>query len=156
MTLQNHVLSYFDELETLKEMSVDANKAFMDTLVLAVVADREITDQEIEQLDEELLRLPFIWDEEARDEVTEHSATTRKLIEENRDDPGVMEGFLDSLAKRIQEPDHRMVALRMFAAVAHSDGLTEEERQLALALGEAFGFEAGVVDQVMGEIAEAL
>jgi len=62
--LQKHVMSYFDELESLKEMSIDANKAFMDILVLAVIADGEVTDEELAQLDEELLRLPFIWDKD--------------------------------------------------------------------------------------------
>lgn len=156
MTLRADLLSYFDELETLKEMSMEANKAFMDVLVLAVVADREITDEEIEQLDEELLRLPFIWDEDARDEVTTHSATTRSIIEERRDDPGVLEGFFESLAERIADPEQRLVALRMYAAVVHADGLTEEERQIALALGECFGFEAGEVDRVMADIAEKI
>lgn len=156
MTLQSEIMSYFDEVESLKGMSIDANKAFMDLMVLAVLADREVTDEEIMQLDEELLRLPFIWDEEARDEVTDHSAETRALIEKGRDEPGVMEGLMDSLAKRIETEEHRQIALRMFIAVAQSDGFTEEERQLCHAIGSTFEFEAGHVDAVITEIAESL
>ena len=156
MTLQNNVLSYFDELETLKEMGLDTNKAFMDLLVLAVIADRDITDEEIVQLDEELLRLPFIWDEETRNEVVDNSATTRKLIEENRDKHGVMDGFMASLAKRIESADHRRVAMRMFIAVTQADSFAEEEHQLCQTVGHAFGFEAGEIDHMIQEIAETL
>lgn len=156
MTLQTDVLSYFDENESLKSMSMDANKAFMDLLVLAVIADEEVTDEEIEQLDEELLRLPFIWDNDAREEVSSHSAATRELLEDSRDRPGVMESFIVSLAKRIQTEEHRRIAMRMFIAVAHSDGFNEQERQLVHAVGAAFEFEAGIIDHFIHEIAESL
>lgn len=156
MSLENEVMSYFDELDSLKEMSLDANKAFLDLLVLAVVADGETTEEELIQLDEELLRLPFIWDTDAREEVTEHSAKTREILDGHLDDHGVMSGFITSLAKRIDTAELRMIALRMFVAVTVSDGFTETERQLCQALGAAFGLEAGEVDSVIAKIAETM
>jgi len=156
MSLENEVMSYFDELDSLKEMSLDANKAFLDLLVLAVLADGETTEEELAQLDEELLRLPFIWDTEARDEVTEHSAKTREILDGNLEDRGVMSGFMSSLSKRIETQERRMIALRMFVSVTVSDGFTETERQLCQALGSAFGMEAGEVDSVISQIAETM
>jgi hypothetical protein len=156
MTLEKNVMSYFDELDSLKEMGMDSNKAFLDLLVLAVLADGETTEEELAQLDEELLRLPFIWDTDARDEVTEHSATTRELLEGNLQDEGVVRGFMSSLAKRIESEELRMVALRMFISITMSDGLMETERQLAHALGESFSIDAGTVDHLIAQIAETI
>ena len=154
--LQDHVMSYFDELDSLKEMSIDANKAFMDLLVLAVIADGEITEEELGQLDEELLRLPFIWDKEVEADVTAHSAVTRELLTNQRNEPGVMDGFLESLAKRIDTQELREIGMRMFIAVTQSDGFCEEEMQMCHALGAKFHFEAGHVDSLISEIAETL
>lgn len=154
--LQQHVMSYFDELDSLKEMSIDANKAFMDLLVLAVVADGDITDEELAQLDEELLRLPFIWDKDVESEVTAHSAQTRELLVNQLHEAGVLEGFLVSLARRIDTDELRQIALRMFIAVTHSDGFCEAEMQVCHGLGAAFGFDAGHVDSVIAEIAETM
>ena len=154
--LQQHVMSYFDELESLKEMSIDANKAFMDILVLAVIADGEVTEEELAQLDEELLRLPFIWDKDVEAQVTEHSALTRELLSTQRDEPGVMEGFLNSLAHRIDTQELREVALRMFIAVAQSDGFRENEMQMCHAIGDKFGFDGSAIDSLIAEIAETL
>jgi len=154
--LQKHVMSYFDELESLKGMSIDANKAFMDILVLAVIADGEITEDELAQLDEELLRLPFIWDKEVEAEVTEHSALTRELLTNQREEPGVIEGFLDSLAHRINTEELREVALRMFIAVAQADGFRENEMQMCHAIGDKFGFDGSAIDSLIAEIAETL
>ncbi len=154
--LQKHVMSYFDELESLKEMSIDANKAFMDILVLAVIADGEVTDEELAQLDEELLRLPFIWDKDVEAEVTQHSSLTRELLTNQRGEPGVMEGFLESLAHRIDTQELREVALRMFIAVAQSDGFREDEMQMCHAIGDKFGFDGSAIDSLIAEIAETL
>lgn len=154
--LQEHVMSYFGELNSLKEMSIDANKAFMDLLVLAVIADREITDEELAQLDEELLRLPFIWDKDVEAEVTAHSAVTRETLTNQRDEPGVMGAFLRSLADRIDTAELREIGLRMFIAVTQADGFVEEEMQMCHALGAAFEFESGRVDALIAEIAESM
>lgn len=156
MSLENEVMSYFDELDSLKEMSIDANKAFLDLLVFGVLADGETTEEELAQLDEELLRLPFIWDEDARNEVTDHSAKTREILEGNLNDHGVIEGFLESLARRVETQELRMIGLRMFVAITVSDGFTETERQFCHAIGSAFGFDPSEVDSVIAQIAETI
>lgn len=152
MGLRRDVLSHFNELEVLKESSVEENKAFLDLLVFAVLADTEVTEEELRSLDEELLKLPFVWDSDAREEVTNHSAVVREFLEENIEDEAEVSAFLRTISDMITDEDHRVVAMRMYAAVATSDGLDELEISRARELGACFGWPSTKVDEILAQI----
>lgn len=156
MAFQEKTLSYFQELEALKDLDVDRNKAFLDLLVFGVLADEEITDDELVQLDEELARLPFLWDDDVRDEVVDHSAKSRTELENNLDDEDFIADYLKKVAGTIDDQDERIVAMRMFCAVVLSDGITAQERQRAFQVGDLFGFHQAEVDEILTEVSDAL
>lgn len=156
MAFEEKTLSYFQELEALKDLDVEQNKAFLDLLVFAVLADEEITDDELVQLDEELARLPFLWDDEVRDEVIDHSTKSREALESNIENEEFIGDFLQNIADAISDPDERVVALRMFAAVVLSDGITAQERQRCYQIGELLDFHIAEVDEFIDDVATAL
>ena len=156
MTLNSKILSYFNETESLLNMSIDANKAFMDLMVLAVFADREVTEAELEQLNEELLRLPFIWDNDARDAVTEHSSKTREILEQGRDNAETVSKFIQSITDRLPSSELRTVALRVFIAIAVSDGFDTEEKQMTQRVGQSFGFSSAAIDDLIQHVSETM
>jgi len=156
MSFDSHVLSYFQELEALKRLDEEESKAFLDLLVLAILADNEITDEELTQLDEELLRLPFLWDADTRERVVDHSAQTREYLESILGQENKIEIFVKGVTDRITNPDHRVVALRMFAAVVLSDGITDVERERVFDVGSAFGITGDTVDDLITDVANSL
>lgn len=156
MSFDSHVLSYFQELEALKNLDETESKAFLDLLVLGVLADEEISEEELAQLDEELMRLPFLWDEDLRDEVVAHSARTREYLEGLIHDESKLEIFIRGVADRLPEEVHRVVALRAFTAIVLADGITDDERERVFDVGSALGFESDVVRDVIEEVRETL
>jgi hypothetical protein len=156
MSFDPKVLSYFQELEALKGLEEKESKAFLDLLVLAILADEEITDEELEQLDEELLRLPFLWDAEMQERVVEHSAKTREYVESILGDEAQLNIFIKGLAAGISSGEHRTIALRMFTAVILADGITDMERERIFDVGSAFGFESDNVRDVIDDVLDSL
>ncbi len=155
MPIEANTLSYFQELEALKLLDEEQSCAFLDLLVLAILADAEITEEELEQFDEEILRLPFLWDEDARERVVAHSATTREFLENNIGDDQKIEVFVADLADKIETEDHRLVAMRMFTALVLADGITDVERERVFDVGRAFGFESDRIDAIISEVRDA-
>ena len=156
MSFDDNVLSYFQELEALKDLSENESKAFLDLLVLAILADEEITEEELQQLDEELMRLPFIWDGDMRDSVVEHSAGTREYLEGIIDDESKVEIFIKGLADRIPDEDHRVIAMRAFTAIVLSDGITDQERERVFDVGSALGFGSDDTAEIIDEVSSSL
>lgn len=156
MSFDAHVLSYFQELEALKNLSEGESKAFLDLLVLAILADAEITDAELAQLDEELMRLPFIWDNDMRETVVEHSAHTREYLEGILDNPSKIEIFIKGVADKLATPEHRTVALRAFTAIVLADGMTDAERERVFDVGSALGFDSDAIVAVIDEVRDSI
>lgn len=156
MSFESHVLSYFQELEALKNLSERESKALLDLLVLAILADSEVSEGELQQLDEELLRLPFLWDAETRERVVEHSARTRDYVESILGDEGKLQIFIKGVADEIEAGDHRVVAMRMFIAVVVAEGLNDLERERIFDVGSAFGFESDVIAEIIDDVRNSL
>lgn len=156
MSFDAHVLSYFQELEALERLNESESKAFLDLLVLAVLADTEITEQELAQLDEELTRLPFIWNSEMRDEVVAHSARTREYLEGIVTNEAKIEIFIKGVADKLADEQHRVIALRGFTAIVLADGITDAERERVFDVGSALGFDSDVVTSVIDEVRASL
>ena len=154
MAIKSSTLSYFQELEALKDTDEAQNEAFMDLLVFTILADAEITDQELEQLDDELTRLPFLWDKEVRERVVDHSANTREHLEQIIGDPEAVTSFVEETTAKLTERDHQVVALRMMAAIALADGITEAERDKIYEVGHAFHVSDQAIEDVIEEVAE--
>ena len=146
--------SYFQELEILKELDEEQSKAFLDLLVLAKFADTKVTEDELEQMDEELMRLPFLWDADVRERVVAHSAETRTYLEEHITDHETVTKFVKELGARITEEAHQTVALRMFVAVTIADGITELERNRCITFAEALGQRREDVDRLIEQLAD--
>ncbi len=156
MSFDARVLSYFQELEALENLTESESKAFLDLLVLAVLADDEITEVELQQLDEELTRLPFIWDSGRRDTVVDHSAKTREYLEGIVDNEAKIEIFIKGVADKLVSEVHRIVALRAFTAIVVSDGVTDAERERVFDVGSALGFDSDTVAGVIDEVRDSL
>lgn len=156
MSFDANVMSYFQELQLLKSLSEEESKSFLDLLVLAVLADEQVTEDELVQLDDELMRLPFLWDADSRDRIVEHSATTREYLESVLSDEDALDEFVIKIADNITDPDHRVVALRMFIAVIVSDGLADLERERVFDVGRAFGFESENIATILEDVSTAI
>ena len=156
MSFDASVLSYFQELEALENLTESESRAFLDLLVLAVLADAEITELELEQLDEELMRLPFIWESDLRDSVVEHSARTREYLEGIVDNSAKVEIFIKGVADKLENETHRIVAMRAFTAIILADGMADAERERVFDVGSALGFDSDVVSALIDEVRESL
>lgn len=156
MSFDSNVLSYFQELEALENLNESESKAFLDLLVLAVLADEEITEGELAQLDEELTRLPFIWNSDLRDQVVDHSARTREYLEGIIANEAKIEIFIKGVADKLLNEVHRVVALRAFTAIVLADGITDAERERVFDVGSALGFDSDIVAGVIDEVRESL
>ena len=150
----SNAFSYFQELEALKTLNEEQCKAFLDLLVFATLADGKITEIELNQFDEELMRLPFLWDDEIRDRVIEHSANTRDTLEEQITDHDYVNTFIDDLATRIVTNEHRELGLRMFVAIVISDGMNELERNCCIRVADAFGRPKDEVDKLAQDLVD--
>ncbi len=153
MALKANTLSYFQELQALKELDVEQSEAFLDLLVYAVLADGTVSEEELEQLDEEILRLPFLWDADNRDRIVAHSAKTRAFLEKALEDEETIERFVEVLAESIDDEDLRLVALRMFTAITFADGVDLAEQERCRGLGRAFGLSEVEVEAIVDEVA---
>lgn len=156
MSFDSNALSYFQELEALENLTESESKAFLDLLVLAVLADADITEDELAQLDEELTRLPFIWNSDLRDEVVDHSARTREYLEGIIANEAKVEIFIKGVADKLANEDHRIVAMRAFTAIVLSDGITDDERERVFDVGSALGFDSDVVAGLIEDVRNAL
>ena len=156
MSFDPNVLSYFQELEALENLTEAESRAFLDLLVLAVLADAEITEQELAQMDEEITRLPFLWDDELRESIVSHAAKTREYLEGIIGDSAKTEIFIKGVADKLPNPTHRVVAMRAFTAVLLSDGFADAERERAFDVGSALGFDSDAISGLIDEVRSAL
>ncbi len=143
---------YAKELEKLKQLDDSERSAFLDLLVLAILADAKITDEELEQMDKELLCLPFLTDPEQNKKAAVQIKKARTFLEGNIHNYEVIDGFIRELSFKLIDPTHRVIALRMFIAVTMADGTTELERKRCVFLADCFGWPESRVDEIQNQL----
>ncbi len=143
---------YLRELEKLKQLDDSERAAFLDLLVLAILADAKITDEELEQMSSEMLLLPFLCDPALRESVDAHIQGARVFLEDNIHDHDVIDGFIRELSFKLIDPTHRLIALRMFISITMADGTTDLEHRRCVFLADCFGWPASRVDEIQTQI----
>lgn len=144
--------TYLGDLERLKQLDESERSAFLDLLVLAILADAKITDEELEQMDKELLLLPFLEDPEVKEKANLRIAKTKRNLRANIHDHDYVNSFVHELSFHLIDPAHRMIALRMFVSITMADGTTELERTRCEFLADCFGWPVSKVDEIQNQI----
>ena len=143
---------YLRELEKLKQLDDSERSAFLDLLVLAILADAKITDEELEQMNTEMLSLPFLADPALTEKVNTHIQGARVFLEANIHNYDIINGFIRELSFKLIDPTHRLIALRMFISVTMADGTTDLERKRCVFLADCFGWPESRVDEIQNQI----
>ena len=145
-------LIFSDELEKLNELNASERSAFLDLLVLGILADAKITDTELEQMDKELLKLPFLKDPEQNEIANAQLKKSRLFLEKNIHDYEVIDGFIRELSLKLIAPAHRTIALKMFVALPMADGTSDIERKRCVFLANCFGWGEAEVDAIQFQL----
>ena len=146
------IVDQFRDSETLSNLSADETQVFVDLLILTILIDGEVTDTELEGLANQWSQLPFAGDTHLEELVGEHGFETRQWLEQNIQDREAIAGFVTERATRLERDEVKTAALRMVAIVSMTDGVDEEETNLANAFGEALGFDAGRIAAIVDEV----
>jgi tellurite resistance protein len=145
-------MSAFDKLSSqfaqdshLEELSREESEAFRDMLVVVAMADGQMSEEELEQLEEELGRLPFSHSEVFEEDTHE----LRDRLEAHIGDEESMQAFAEQIASTIEDTEHRRTALEMASTIAYKDGLEGEESDFCHMLGRAFEFDSGEIESML-------
>lgn len=150
-----NIIDNFQDESLLADLSVEESKVFVELLLLAVFADGEVTEEELQGLNEQWAQLPFANDPELEDEVGEHGYAFRARIEDALGDESAIYELLEGSAARLSGDDKQEAALRMVAIVTHADGVDLSEVRLTHKLGEFFAFSDERVDDIVQDIFDA-
>lgn len=149
-------MSDFDSLSSqlgdggpLANYSVEESKALADLAVLVIMVDRQVTDEELEELSESLHELPFESEREVDEALSERMSSTRARAEELVEDEQALREYIDERATQIEEGEHRQAALDKLAELAYSDEAVPGEENILHVIGEAFGMEEGTVQDAL-------
>ena len=153
MTLHKFVDQYKDE-NILSNLTQGETRAFVDLLILTVMADNVITEEELEGLAEQWGQLPFADDSNLEDMMGEHGYTTREYLEACGNDDEAISKFLVESTEPLKTHDVKMAALRMVAIVSLSDGVDETEQKLVRQLGSALDLEESEIEKTITDILE--
>lgn len=143
---------YLRELEKLKQLDDSERSAFLDLLVLAILADAKITEDDLKQMDVEMLSLPFLSDPTLRESAEAHIKKARIFLEANIHNYDVINGFIRELSFKLIDPTHRLIALRMFISITMSDGTTALDRDRCVFLADCFGWPESRVDEIQNQL----
>lgn len=137
----------------LQDLSAAESRAFVDLLILAVLADEQITEEELVGLAEQWGQLPFAGDAQLEEVMGDHGYKTREFLEQNMSDDAAIDAFLRERVRPLERLEVRRAALRMVAIVSLADGFDEAEARLCRKLGDALNLSGAVVQEVLDEFA---
>lgn len=153
MTIRTFHDRYGDS-DLLDQFTLEESAAFADLAILVVMADREVSDEELEALSEQLLSLVFEDEAEVEEAYGERAENVKQSISSVlvRDDE--LERFIRERANAISGGAHREEALEMLATLAYADGLDPSEEDICFEIGRAFGFPSEMVGVTFDEVAD--
>jgi hypothetical protein len=137
--------SDFGDSDILSDFTDRELKAFVDLAFLVVMADREVTEDELDALGDQLFKLAFESQTQAVELLEEEGAEIRARIEQRLDDPEKVESFIRRRAELITGGAHRETALDILASLAYADDLAPSEQDVCFQIGRAFGFPGEMV-----------
>lgn len=154
MTIQTFRSRYGDS-DLLDEFNCEESAAFADLAILVVMADREVSDDELEALSTQLLSLAFEDEDEIEEAYGERAEEVQEQISAAHVRGDDLDRFIRERAKTISGGAQREEALEMLATLAYADGLEPSEEDVCFEIGRAFGFPSEMVgvtfDEVGGE-----
>lgn len=146
----------YGESNLLDELSLEESSAFADLAILVVLSDREVSEEELDALSEQLLSLAFDDESEIEeaygDRAREVKATVSELLEDEAD--GEVDRFIRERANLLTGGAYREEALEMLATLAYADGLEPSEEDVCFQIGRAFGFPREMVHVTFDEVAD--
>ncbi len=140
--------------EMLADFSERELRAFIDLAFLVVMADREVTEQELDALREQVFKLAFESQAEVAEMLDEEGRQIRRRVEGMLGDDAKVESFIRRRAELISGGAHRETALDILASLAYADDLAPSEEDVCFQIGRAFGFPGEMVTVQLEEASE--
>jgi len=140
--------------EMLADFSERELRAFIELAFLVVMADREVTEQELDALREQLFKLAFESQAEAAEMLDEKGEQIRIRVDRMLEDESKVESFIRRRAELISGGAHRETALDILASLAYADELAPSEEDVCFQIGRSFGFPGEMVTVQLEEASE--
>lgn len=138
--------------DALRDFSREESLAFADLAFLVIMADRNVSEAELETVSDQLLSLAFDSEEEIEREYGGEEETVQDEIAEVLGDEEAVEDFVRRRATRIEGGAHREEALEMLATLAYADGLDPSEEDVCFQVARALGFPSEMVRVTFDEV----
>ena len=136
----------------LEDFTAEEGAAFAELGTLVVMADRQVTLDEVETLTDKFIDLAFDGDEAVEALGAAAGETVREKVTDLLDDEEALDDYIRRKADVISEAGKRETLLEMLATVAYSDGLVPSEKDVCFRIGRAFGFPREMVKVTFDEI----
>ncbi|MFB6351221.1 MAG: hypothetical protein ABEN55_12945, partial [Bradymonadaceae bacterium] len=141
----------YDGSPVLKGFSEDEGLALVDLAHLVVLADREVTEAELDQLQTTIFGLTLAEGRSIDELLASGDVASPNEIREVVDEADTQSAFIDERVERIEGDEHRREALRVLSTLAYSDGVVDEEEGICHVIGRLFGFEADTTEELLVE-----
>ena len=138
--------------DILEDFTSEEGAAFAELGTLVVMADREVTTDEVETLVGQFIELAFDGDEAAEALGAAPDETVREKVKALLDDEEALGDYIREKAEVIPEAGKRETVLELLATVAYADGLEPSEKDVCYKIGRAFGFPREMVQVTFDEI----
>lgn len=153
----NKLREELTQSDVVGDFTLEESRAFVDLAVLVMMADEQVTNEELEELSDQLAALPFEDAEEIEQKLGDHIAYARQTVEQLLDDPDSIDSFIDETTDKIDGDEHRLHTLELLAVLAYADEVDIAEADICHRIGLAFGFdedriEDALMDGALGRI----
>jgi hypothetical protein len=135
--------------DVINDFTLEESRAFVDLAVLVMMADERVTNEELEELSDQLSMLPFEDADEIEAELGDHIAYARDTVAQALDDDDAIESFIDETTAKIDGDEHRVHVLELLANLAYSDDVDLAETDICYRIGEALGFDEDQIEDAL-------
>lgn len=125
------------------------SRSLLELLVTTVLIDGRVTEDEREAFMDSLARLPLQKTDIDNDAVQAMFETASERLRSFSGNPDAFESYLDRTCTEIADQDKRLASFRMLAMMCVSDGLAENEFDLARAIGHRLEINADTVENIL-------
>lgn len=133
----------------LEGLSEDQQAAIMESLLLAVAADRKATADEAKLFEDELNAIPWTL---APDKVMKMVMAARDRVFA-RKTPAEATSLVQQIGERLTDPSLRTKVYHAVATIMLTDhDITDREQQIMKAYGAAFGLDRGDIEAIEADL----
>lgn len=140
-----------DETATspLSDFDLEESKALISLAFLVVMADHDVSDEELEELNEQLTALPFPTSADLERVLTRHGTRVQGRVHAVLNDEARRQEFIDDAVHTMRSEEHARAAFRVLADLIYSDDLDPHEKDVAFQVGRTMDFEDDTIEQIL-------